>query len=116
MIDVMRSLHGIYAPPGEPFGTRLETVFVGLCVLLGHIEDRPFSVSKIASYMHLPRATVMRRLNRLHSWGLIERHGHRYYMQEKALNSFLGMRSYNQIRRLLSKAVAELSVLDTLPG
>lgn len=115
MIDIMRGLHGVYAPTGEPFGARLETIFVGLCVLIGHIEDRPFSVAKIAAYMHVPRAAVMRRLKRLHSWGLIDRRGHRYYMREKALNSFMGMRSYNQIRRILGKAVEELTVLDTLP-
>jgi hypothetical protein len=37
MIDIMRSLHGAYAPINEPFGTRLETFFVGFCVALGDI-------------------------------------------------------------------------------
>jgi hypothetical protein len=36
-------------------------------------------------------------------------------MDENALNSLLGMRSYRQIRRLLDKATDELTVLDTLP-
>jgi hypothetical protein len=36
-------------------------------------------------------------------------------LQDKALNSLIGMRSYQQIRRLLSKAGEELTVLDTLP-
>jgi hypothetical protein len=57
----------------------------------------------------------MRRLDRLQSWGLVYRHGRHYYLQDKALNSLLGMRSYQQIRRLLSKAAEELTVLDTLP-
>ena len=30
MIDVMRSVHGAYAPATESFGNRLETAFVGL--------------------------------------------------------------------------------------
>jgi hypothetical protein len=38
MIDVMRTVHGAYAPLSEPFGTRLETFFIGLCVALGDIE------------------------------------------------------------------------------
>jgi len=29
--------------------------------------------------------------------------------------SLIGMRSYQQVRRILSEATAELSVLDTLP-
>jgi len=36
-------------------------------------------------------------------------------MDKKALNSLLGMRSYQQIRRMLEKANQELKVLDTSP-
>src|SRR6202007_939274 len=75
MIDMMRSVHGAYAPASEPFGTRLETFFIGLCVTLGDIEGKPFSVAKIAAYMRAPRTTVIRRLDRLQSWGLIYRQG-----------------------------------------
>src|SRR5690349_4844306 len=73
MIDVMRSVHGAYAPADQPFGSRLETFFIGLCVALGGLEQRPFSVSKIAAYMRVPRTTVMRRLDQLQGWGLIAR-------------------------------------------
>jgi biotin operon repressor len=115
MIDIMRNLHGAYAPATEPFGGRLETFFIGLCVALGEIEGKPFSVTKIAAYMRVPRTTVMRRLERLQRWGVIYRQGRHYYMEDKTLNSLLGMRSYQQIRRLLAKAGEELTVLDTLP-
>jgi DNA-binding MarR family transcriptional regulator len=71
MIDLMRGVHSAYAPANEPFGTRLETFFVGLCVALGHMDGKPFSVAKIAAYMRVPRSTVIRRLDRLQSWGLI---------------------------------------------
>jgi hypothetical protein len=115
MISIMRSLHGAYAPASEPFGSRLETFFIGMCVAYGQFEERPFSVAKIAAYMDVPRTTVIRRLDRLQSWGLIYRQGRRYYMDERALNSLMGMRSCRQIRRLLEKAAEELTVLDTLP-
>ena len=74
MIDIMRGLHGAYAPASEPFGTRLETFFIGLCVALGELEERPFSVAKIAAYMRVPRTTVIRRLDRLQSWLFGEKH------------------------------------------
>ena len=115
MIDMMRTVHGAYAPLSEPFGPRLETFFIALCVAIGDIDGKPFSVAKIAAYMRVPRTTVMRRLNRLQSWGLIERQGRHYYMHEKTLNSLIGMRSYQQVRRILRKASRELTVLDTLP-
>jgi hypothetical protein len=54
MIDMMRSVHGAYAPESEPFGTRLETFFIGLCVTLGDIDGKPFTVAKIAAYMRTP--------------------------------------------------------------
>jgi DNA-binding IclR family transcriptional regulator len=115
MIDIMRTVHGAYAPVTESFGTRLETFFIGLCVAVGDMEGKPFSVAKIASYMRVPRTTVIRRLDLLQRWGLIDRQGRQYYLHEKTLNSLIGMRSYQQVRRLLSKATEELSVLDTLP-
>jgi hypothetical protein len=114
IIDIMRTVHGTYAPADEPFGTRLETFFVGLCVAIGDMEGKPFSVAKIAAYMHVPRTTVIRRLHQLQSWGLIDRRGRYYYAHENKLNSLIGMRSYQQVRRSLRKAIEELTVLDTL--
>ena len=114
-IDIMRTLHGAYAPASEPFGTRLETAFIGLCVALGDTQDRPFSVAKIATYMHVPRTTVIRRLDRLTSWGVIDRRGRRYHLNEKTVNSLMGMRCYQRVRGILSKATEELAVLDTSP-
>ena len=114
MIDIMRTVHSAYAPAGERFGTRLETFFIGLCVALGDIEGKPLSMAKITAYMRVPRTTVIRRLDRLQRWGLVERQGRYYYIHEKTLNSFIGMRSYQQVRHILSKATEELIVLDTL--
>ena len=115
MIDLMRTVHGAYAPVSEPFGTRLETFFIGLCVAIGDMDGKPFSVAKIAAYMRVPRTTVIRRLAQLQSWDLIDRRGRHYYLHEKTLNSLIGMRSYQQVRRILTEATNELSVLDALP-
>src|SRR5215469_5872882 len=40
MIDMMRTVHGAYAPADEPFGTRLETFFIALCVALDHVRSK----------------------------------------------------------------------------
>jgi hypothetical protein len=87
MLDIMRTVHGAYAPASEPFGARLETFFIGLCVAIGDMDGKPFSVAKIASYMRVPRTTVIRRLAQLQSWGLIDRRGRHYHLHEKTLNS-----------------------------
>src|SRR6516225_2206288 len=91
MIDMMRTVHGAYTPASERFGTRLETFFIALCVALGDIDGKPFSIAKIASYVRVPRTTVIRRLNRLQSSGLIDRQGRRYYIRGKTLNSLIGI-------------------------
>ena len=65
--------------------------------------------------MRVPRTTVIRRLAQLQSWGLIDRQGKNYYLHEKTLNSLIGLRTYQQVRRILSEATEKLSVLDTLP-
>jgi hypothetical protein len=114
MIDIMQTVHSAYAPAGERFGTRLETFFIALCVALGDIEGKPLSMAKLTAYMRVPRTTVIRRLDRLQRWGLIHRQGRYYYIREKTLNSFIGMRSYQQVRHILSKASEKLTVLDTL--
>jgi hypothetical protein len=115
MIDLMRTLHGAYAPASESFGTRLETFFIGLCVAgWRHRGQAVFCRQGRCLYARAPY-NVIRRLNLLQSWGLIDRRGRRYYMHEKTLNSLIGMRSYQQVRRILSNATEELSVLDTLP-
>ena len=93
---------------------RLETFFIGLCIAVGDLDGRPFSVAKIATYMGVPRSTVTRRLAQLQSWGLIDRQGRNYYLHEKTLNSLIGLRSYQQVRRILSKVTERLSILDTL--
>src|SRR6516162_5311176 len=60
LLDILRIMHEAYAPTEEPFGTRIETDFIGLCVAIGDIDGRPFNISKIAAYMQVPRTTVMR--------------------------------------------------------
>jgi biotin operon repressor len=116
MVDIMRTVHGAYAPVNEPFGTRIETFFIALCVAIGDMDGRPFSVAKIAAYMRVPRTTVIRRLDQLRNWGVIDRRGRHYYLHERALNSLIGMKSYQQVRRILGEATKELSVLDALPN
>lgn len=115
IIDTMRCLHEHYVPIGAPFGTRLECMFIAITLVLGQIEGKPFSVSKLAAYMNMPRTTVIHRLGRLRRWGLLHKEGFHYSVKPDALNSVMGLKSYRQIRRIQQKANGELSNLDTKP-
>ena len=113
LIDLMRIVHKHYAPPDEPFGSRVETLAVGCCVALGTLENKPFSVAKIAAYMHIPRNIVTRRLERLvQHWGIIEGRGRHYYLRQEIANRPHALASYREVRRAIQRAVAELSILD----
>ena len=84
------------------------------CVALGSLENKPFSVTKIAAYMHMPRNTVTRRLERLvQHWGVIERRGKSYYLRPEVANMPDALASYREVRRAIQRAVKELSILDT---
>ena len=65
--------------------------------------------------MYVPRTTVIRKLAQLKRWGLIDREGKRYYLREKVFNSLIGMGNYQQVRRILNRATAELAILDIMP-
>ena len=49
-VDAARIIGREYFPEWQ-FGNRLETLFVGLCVAIGHLEGKPFSVSKLSAYL-----------------------------------------------------------------
>jgi hypothetical protein len=113
IIDLMRIVHKHYAPPDEPFGSRVETLAVGCCVALGTFENKPFSVAKIAAYMHIPRNIVTRRLERLvQEWGVLERRGSHYYLRPEIANKPHALASYREVRRAIQKAADELHILD----
>jgi biotin operon repressor len=115
MFNVMRTLHESYIPADEAFGKHLEIVYIGLSLAIGQIEGKPFSVAKVAAYMNVPRTTVVRRLDTLKKWGLIERQGRHYFIRPEKVNSLIGMRSYKQNRRFVHEADKEMSALDALP-
>jgi hypothetical protein len=112
VIDLLRNIHEAYAPKEERFGATIETFYIGLCLLFGDVERRPFNVSKVASYMHLPRTTVMRRLEVLKKWKLIDRRGNHYYVVEAAVNNPISDRAYRRTRSLIARLIKDLSDLE----
>jgi hypothetical protein len=116
VMGILRSVHSNYLPKQEHFGRTIETLYIWGCVVMGDYECKPFSASKIAAYLRIPRTTVIRRLKQLQDWKMIERRGHYYYAHEKTLNSTSGLRSYQEGRRAVAYAAARLTILDTYTG
>jgi hypothetical protein len=116
VIAILRSMHGNYIPKRQHFGRTIETLVIWARVVMGDYECKPFSASKIADYLRIPRSTVTRRLLQLQDWKMIERRGHYYYAHAKTLNSTYGPRGYHEGRRAVAYAAKRLSILDTNRG
>ena len=73
-LHLIRAMRDDYAP-----GMSLPE-WTGLCaivcqVLIGHVENRPMSVSDLARFLEMSRTTVLQRLRQLCELGILERHG-----------------------------------------
>lgn len=112
-VDVAREAHLEYMPK-LAFGSRLETLVVGVCVAIGHLDGKPFSAAKLAAYLDCPRTSVLRRLNVLAKMQIIVRRGTRYFLNEPRVNSDRAIKSHDKVSRIVLKAAGQLSETDTL--
>jgi hypothetical protein len=110
-IDLARVTRRGFAPQ-EPFGNKMETFYVGLCVLMGHIEDKPFTVTKLSNYLEAPRSTTLRRLDQLIEFGVVERRGNRYFINEAVANTKQAMDLHSAMVRMVKQTAARLSDAD----
>jgi hypothetical protein len=116
VLDITRMVHSEYFPPGERFGSRMETLYVCLAIALGHMENRPLTVSKLANFIEMPRPTVLRKLEQLERWQLITRRAGRLYLCVDRYNTPTAVATSRRLRRLVLAAVAALSKMDTSEG
>lgn len=84
-VGLTRASYEIAFPTRKTFGADLETMLVLMGVFLGDAEGRPTSVTKIAAYCGLPRASVYRRLGDLIELKKVERVGRNYFLAEGAV-------------------------------
>ena len=108
LIEITKGLQRTYANPGEPLGTTVELLFVGICVFIGHLENRPMSASMVARFLEIPRTTAFRRLDKLLKRGLVRRSGRLYYLNETEFNKRAAA-SIPRVFRAISKMGEELS-------
>jgi hypothetical protein len=113
VVEIYRTAFNNYMP-GANYGRRLEALCLGMCVGIGDYENKPFTASKIAAYMGLPRATTMRRLAELQRKKIVKRIGRCYCLVDETFNGEVGMRNYARMHALFMKAFREMSELDTL--
>ena len=69
--------------PGKPLHHQSELAFLLLYVIIGHVERKPMTVSKLSRAFGLSRATTARWLSELIASGYVERVGNVYWLTEK---------------------------------
>lgn len=81
-LQIARGICGKYFP-GKPTHHQLNLAFLLLYVLIGHVERRPMTVSKLSRTFGLSRSTTLRWLSELIASGYVERVGNAYWLTEK---------------------------------
>lgn len=109
VLRFMLDMRSAWVDEGDP----VDLTWVILAILLGQYEQRPLSVSDIASMTRIPRTTVLRHVNALKRQGKVEivRIGHRTVPvmaapQHKPV--FFG-----SISSMIKRVAEQLSILDT---
>lgn len=112
-VDMMRLAYTAYFEGGN-FGAGSDLVLLCMAVAIGQLEGRPMSANKIAQYVGIPRATVMRKLAELQTRRLIERPTPRaYILGTIEVPGPEHMRVIAALERRVREASTELSKLDS---
>lgn len=81
-IDLTKAFYATLYPPDQPPGELdANLAVVAVAVMLGHCERRPMTASQLAHCLHMPRTSVLRRLETLIAHNLIERVGDQYFLE-----------------------------------
>lgn len=116
MIDMMRTSVAIFLQQDNAT-TYSDELMMCAAIFIGQAEGKPFTAGKIASYIGMPRPTVVRKLHSLCRRGFIVRSdGKRWSI---ALDrDDISARVNNNIKLLgnhIQRAASDLSRLDSLP-
>jgi predicted transcriptional regulator len=113
MLEHRKSMFGTMALPR---GDDDATVLLFMAVALGHAEGKPMGASKLAQYLHTPRTTVLRKLDRLMELGLVVKQGHNFLIVPTRAGTVAEERMaryVKEVKRFVTEVVA--AGVDILP-
>ena len=101
--------------PREDFSSAADEALLLCGIFVGQAEGRPMTVTKLASYVGMPRPTVYRKLKRLEEKGMVtlESNGHAL-VTEEAINDPKRLTLLERLIDTIKDAVTKLSKVDTL--
>jgi hypothetical protein len=110
-VDLVKVVYGGHLPDEELL--RADLLYVGAGVVLGQLQNRPFTAAKLADYLRLPRPTVIRKLEALEQLQLATRQGSHWYFRVEHLNAPGVLAVSRRARQLIVETGRELSEMDT---
>jgi len=111
-LTIMRTASLVYFNE-QNFGSCAPEVLMCIGIFIGQLEGRPMSAMKLAQYIGMPRATVIRKLTELMSRGLVERYGRSAYLLPlQEVNRHDVFSAVTMLVREIQTASTELSKLD----
>ncbi len=96
-------------------GSAADDVLLLAGIYIGHAEGRPMKATKLAEYVHMPRPTVVRKLQEMQRLGFIElAHDGSARCRVDVFNSEPVLAAVNRLTQAIQKAAAELSKMDNM--
>lgn len=97
---------------GKNRTARLDYAQVIAAILVGHVEDRPFTVTKLSAYLDMPRPNVLRKLEGLKRDGVVKKVGNKFCLVPEAVNHDQWTGPLLSIGREIVRAGKKLERLD----
>ncbi len=113
-LDLLKAAAKVNLGDDAAYGTHSTELAIFLAVIVGQLEGRPLSVSKVATYAGMPRASVDRKLREMCAVGSIKRtSGLKYFIPTERMNSADRVAITRQLAEQIKGVATVLSKMDT---
>lgn len=112
ILELMRGFAESYLKI-ENFGANADLVVLFAAILIGQIERKPMTASKLAIYAGIPRPSVVRKLRQLEVRGAIKKTGRAAFIPAELVNAVRPRIEQSPLSNILQFACAELSRMDS---
>jgi hypothetical protein len=82
--NILRTVQQVWFPDLQ-FSEAVEHTLITSAIVVAQAKDKPLTVTKLAKYLEMPRATLQRRLKYLCARGLVMREGNHLFFNVEVL-------------------------------
>lgn len=98
----------------DHWGTVVDLMMIELALIIGQVDEKPMSATKVSQYIGIPRPSVIRKINQLVESGMVERlPTNKFRVSPSYLRSRQFYSVIEQSERLIHRTAVILSKMDT---